>query len=168
MADVYITKLKRSGRMVSYDVRPVEDVPLDVNTITFQINPAYTLGNGSLDGMVGSSPADPTFYAHVPSMRVQYGSMFPASYFRLKEAYALKDAIARQDMARASFTTSSPRTSTSKAADWPDRDQRRECRAERRRWHRRGRAGEEPATAEEPAGRSGQAAGGDRQEAHDP
>ena len=48
MADVYITKLKRSGRMVSYDVRPVEDVPLDVNTITFQINPAYTL-NGSLD-----------------------------------------------------------------------------------------------------------------------
>ncbi len=102
MADVYITKLKRSGRMVSYDVRPVEDVPLDVNTITFQINPAYTL-NGSLDGMVGASPADPTFYAHVPSMRVQYGSMFPASYFRLKEAYALKDAIARQDMARASF-----------------------------------------------------------------
>lgn len=102
MADVYITKLKRSGRMVSYDVRPVDDVPLDVSTITFLINPAYTL-NGSLDGMVGTSPADQTFYSHVPSMRMQYGSMFPASYFRMKEAYALKEAIARQDKARASF-----------------------------------------------------------------
>lgn len=102
MADVYITKLQRSGRMVSYDIRPVEGVPLDVNTITFMINPAYTL-NGSLDGMVGSSPADETFYPHVPEMRAQYGSLFPASYFRLKEAYALKEAIDRQDKTRESF-----------------------------------------------------------------
>jgi Concanavalin A-like lectin/glucanases superfamily/Ricin-type beta-trefoil lectin domain-like len=102
MADVFITRLKRSGRMVSYDIRPVEGVPLDVNTITFMINPAYTL-NGSLDGMVGSMPADPTFYPHVPDMRSQYGSLYPASYFRLKEAYALKDTIDRQDKERESF-----------------------------------------------------------------
>ncbi|WP_438010915.1 LamG-like jellyroll fold domain-containing protein [Sorangium sp. So ce321] len=102
MADVFVTKLKRSGRMVSYDIRPVEGVPLDVNTITFLINPTYTL-NGSLDGMVGSMPADPTFYPHVPDMRSQYGSLYPASYFRLKQAYALKDAIERHDKERESF-----------------------------------------------------------------
>ncbi len=102
MADVFVTKLKRSGRMVSYDIRPVDGVPLDVNTITFMINPAYTL-NGSLDGMVGSMPADQTFYPHVPDMRSQYGSLYPASYFRLKQAYALKDAIERQDKERESF-----------------------------------------------------------------
>ncbi|WP_437745567.1 LamG-like jellyroll fold domain-containing protein [Sorangium sp. So ce1504] len=102
MADVFVTKLKRSGRMVSYDIRPVEGVPLDVNTITFLINPTYTL-NGSLDGMVGSMPADPTFYPHVPDMRAQYGSLYPASYFRIKEAYALKDAIERHDKDRESF-----------------------------------------------------------------
>ncbi|WP_309894609.1 LamG-like jellyroll fold domain-containing protein [Archangium sp.] len=102
MADVFVTKLKRSGRMVSYDIRPVEGVPLDVNTITFMVNPAYTL-NGSLDGLVGSMPADPTFYPHVPEMRAQYGSLYPASYFRLKEAYALKDAIERADKERESF-----------------------------------------------------------------
>jgi hypothetical protein len=102
MADVFVTKLKRSGRMVSYDIRPVEGVPLDVNTITFLINPAYTL-NGSLDGQVGSASADATFYPHVPGMRAQYGSLYPASYFRLKEAYALKHMIERQDKARESF-----------------------------------------------------------------
>jgi hypothetical protein len=102
MADVFVTRLQRSGRMVSYDIRPVEGVPLDVNTITFLINPAYTL-NGSLDGLVGSMAADATFYPHVPGMRAQYGSLYPASYFRLKEAYALKDAIERQDKDRESF-----------------------------------------------------------------
>lgn len=102
MGDVFVTKLSRSGRMVSYDVRPVEGVPLDVNTITFLINPAYTL-NGSLDGMVGSAPATRTFHAHVPALRAQYGSLYPASYYRLEEAYALKEAIDRQDKERETF-----------------------------------------------------------------
>ncbi len=102
MADVFVTKLKRSGRPVSYDIRPVEGVPLDINTITFMINPAYVM-NGSLDGLVGSMAADPTFYPHVPAMRAQYGSLYPASYFQLKEAYALKESIQRQDKDRESF-----------------------------------------------------------------
>jgi hypothetical protein len=102
MADVFVTKLQRSGRMVSYDIRPVEGVPLDVNTITFLINPAYTL-NGSLDGLVGSVAADATFHPHVPGMRAQYGSLYPASYFRLKDAYALKDKFERLDKERETF-----------------------------------------------------------------
>ena len=102
LADVFILKLARSGRMVSYEVRPVEGVPLDVNTITFLINPAYTL-NGSLDGMVGSSAADPRFYGHVPAMRAQYGSLYPASYYRLKEAYDLAAEIERKDKDRETY-----------------------------------------------------------------
>lgn len=102
MADVYVLRLARSGRMVSYDIRPVPGVPLDINTITFLINPAYTQ-NGSLDGMVGSSPADRQHYAAVPELRAQLGSLVPASYFRLREAYALRDSIERQDKDRESY-----------------------------------------------------------------
>ncbi|HSK02066.1 MAG TPA: LamG-like jellyroll fold domain-containing protein, partial [Kofleriaceae bacterium] len=101
-ADVFVTRLVRSGRMVGYDIRPLEGVPLDINTITFLINPAYVL-NGTLDGLVGSTPADPTFYTHVPSMRSQYGSKYPASYFRIEEAYELAERINRMDMERESF-----------------------------------------------------------------
>jgi hypothetical protein len=101
-ADVFVTKLVRSGRMVGYNIQPLEGVPLDVNTITFLMNPAYVL-NGSLDGLVGSTPADPTFYAHVPGMRAQYGSKYPASYFRIEEAYALAEQINRMDKERETF-----------------------------------------------------------------
>lgn len=102
MADVFLVKLKRSGRMISYDIQPIPGVPLDVNTITFMINPAYQL-NGSLDGTVGAMAADERFYGHVPEMRAQFGSLYPASYFRLKEAYALKEQIERMDAEREAY-----------------------------------------------------------------
>ncbi|MEX1367670.1 MAG: LamG-like jellyroll fold domain-containing protein [Nannocystaceae bacterium] len=102
LADVFISTLKRSGRMVGYDIRPVEGVPLDINTITFMINPAYVM-NGSLDGLVGSEAADSRFYGHVPEMRSQYGSLYPASYYRLKEAYDIKAKIAQKDKDRESY-----------------------------------------------------------------
>ncbi len=104
LADVFVTKMKRTGRMVAYEVLPVDDVPPDVNTITFMINPAYTL-NGSLDGLVGSLPADERFYRHVPQMRAQYGSRYPASYFDLRQAYDLKSQIDRWDAERESYFT---------------------------------------------------------------
>ena len=102
LADVFVSKLKRSGRMVGYQVLPVEGVPLDVNTITFLINPGYTMA-GSLDGLTGSSATSERFFRHVPEMRSQYGSLYPASYFRLKEAYALKTQIANQDKQREAY-----------------------------------------------------------------
>ena len=106
IADVYVLRLARSGRMVSYDIRPVPGVPLDINTITFLINPAYTQ-NGSLDGMVGSSPADLQHYAQVPALRAQLGSLVPASYFRLKEACPCATASSgRTRIGRATSTTS--------------------------------------------------------------
>ncbi|MEI6430168.1 MAG: LamG domain-containing protein, partial [Pseudanabaena sp. ELA607] len=86
LADVFITRLSRTGRMIGYQVQPVDGIPPDVNTITFLMNPAYTM-NGSLDGMTGTSAASDRFFKHVPEMRSQYGSLYPASYYRLKEAY---------------------------------------------------------------------------------
>lgn len=102
LADVFVSKLKRSGRMIGYQQLPVEGVPLDVNTITFLINPAYTM-SGSLDGLTGSRATSDRFFRHVPEMRSQFGSLYPASYFRLKEAYDLKNQIDQQDKAHEAY-----------------------------------------------------------------
>lgn len=102
IADVFVARLARSGKMVGYQVRPVDGLPPDVNTITFLMNPAYTM-NGSLDGMTGSSATSDRFFKHVPEMRSQYGSLYPASYYRLKEAYALKEQIEAEDKRRESY-----------------------------------------------------------------
>lgn len=101
-ADVYITRLRRSKRMIAYTVQPSADIPLDVNTITFLINPAYTM-NGSLDGLTGTRPTSERFFEHVVDMRAQYGSAFPASYYRVREAYDLKEMIEKQDQERAAY-----------------------------------------------------------------
>ncbi|MFN9952937.1 MAG: hypothetical protein ACK55I_07540, partial [bacterium] len=85
-----------------YQVQPVDGIPPDVNTITFLMNPAYTM-NGSLDGMTGSSATSQRFFKHVPEMRSQYGSLYPASYYRLKEAYDLKRQIEAEDKRRESY-----------------------------------------------------------------
>ena len=96
LADIFVSKLRRTGRMVGYQVLPVDGVPMDVNTITFLINPAYTMA-GSLDGMTGTQATSQRFFRQVPEMRAQYGSLYPASYLRLAEAYRLKTDIDRQD-----------------------------------------------------------------------
>ena len=96
LTDMFVSKLRNSGRMVGYKVLPVEGVPLDVNTITFMINPAYTMA-GSLDGMTGTRASSQRVFGQVPEMRAQYGSLYPASYFRLQEAYDLKKQIDNQD-----------------------------------------------------------------------
>lgn len=102
LADVFITRLKRSKKMIGYQVQPVDGIPPDVNTITFLINPAYTM-NGSLDGMTGSAATSNRFFRHVPEMRSQHGSLYPASYYRLQEAYDLKQQIDEEDKRRASY-----------------------------------------------------------------
>jgi predicted DNA binding CopG/RHH family protein len=102
LADVFISRLKRSRKMVSYQMEPSLDIPFDINTITFLMNPTYVL-NGSLDGLVGSSAADERFYRNLEDMRAQYGSLYPASYYRLQEAYGLKQRIEQQDSAAQSY-----------------------------------------------------------------
>ncbi|MEZ4988326.1 MAG: LamG-like jellyroll fold domain-containing protein [Saprospiraceae bacterium] len=102
LADVFVLRLKRSKKMVSYSVQANDDLPLDINTITFLINPTYTM-NGSLDGMTGTKATSQRFFRQVPEMRAQYGSLYPASYFRLREAYDLKQQIEKEDKRRAAY-----------------------------------------------------------------
>ena len=102
LADVFVARLLRSKRMVAYQVLPVPDVPPEVNTITFQMNPAYTL-NGTLDGLVGSEAADDRFYAQVPELRARFGSLYPASYFRLRDTFDLKAQIEAADKRREAY-----------------------------------------------------------------
>lgn len=102
LADVFVTRLSRSKKMVGYQTLPVDGIPPDVNTITFLMNPAYSM-NGSLDGMTGSSATSQRFFKHVPEMRAQYGSLYPASYYRLQEAYNLKRQIEAEDKRRESY-----------------------------------------------------------------
>lgn len=102
LADIFITKLAKSGKMVGYMILPVDGIPPDVNTISFLMNPAYVM-QGSLDGMTGSRPTSDRFHRNVPEMRSQYGALYPASYYRLKEAYALKEKLDGQDKAREAF-----------------------------------------------------------------
>ncbi|MBD2498744.1 LamG-like jellyroll fold domain-containing protein [Nostoc sp. FACHB-280] len=102
LTDIFVTRLQRTGRMIGYQVLPVENIPPDVNTITFLINPAYTM-SGSLDGMTGSSATSQRFFKHVPQMRSCFGSLYPASYYRLQEAYDLKQQIDQQDKNREAY-----------------------------------------------------------------
>jgi hypothetical protein len=53
--------------------------------------------------MTGSSAASQRFFKHVPEMRMQYGSLYPASYYRLQEAYDLKEQIQAADTRSASY-----------------------------------------------------------------
>ena len=126
MADVFVMKLRRTGRMVAYEVRPVDDMPLDVNTITFLINPAYQI-NGSLDGLVGTKAADERFCKDVPEMRAQYGSLYPSGYFNPRQAYDLKAQIERWDKLREAYFTNFDAREVglgdNSLSDVPDEDQ---------------------------------------------
>lgn len=90
-ADVYALRLAHSGALVAYRIAPNPDIPKDWNIITFPINPQYTK-QGTLDGAVGFNSQgkvlDPS-YANA----VQRGEQ---SYFKPREAYAIKRRILRE------------------------------------------------------------------------
>ncbi|NEQ84257.1 MAG: hypothetical protein F6K26_30015, partial [Moorea sp. SIO2I5] len=60
--------------------------------------------------------ADQRFYRHVPEMRSQYGSLYPASYMRLQQAYDLKQQIEQWDKEREAYFTNYDATQTNEAA----------------------------------------------------
>ena len=103
LADVFVTRMLGTGRMVSYIVRPADDVDFSSNTITFMMNPAYCMV-GSLDGMTGSSAASARYFPRVEEMRRRYGSRYPASYFRLADAQRLDRDIERREKERLAFS----------------------------------------------------------------
>ena len=90
--DVFALRLKHNNALVSYRMLPNPDIPKDWNLIVFPLNPTYTK-QGTLDGKVGvkedgSVQCDPDY----PNA-ANYGEW---SYFKPKEAYALKKQIERE------------------------------------------------------------------------
>lgn len=90
--DVFALRLKHNNALVSYRMLPNPDIPKDWNLIVFPLNPTYSK-QGTLDGKVGvkedgSVQCDP----HYPNAAT-YGEW---SYFKPKEAYALKKQIERE------------------------------------------------------------------------
>ncbi|MEV7128419.1 hypothetical protein [Streptomyces sp. NPDC093260] len=89
-ADVFALRLAHTGTLIAYRMLPDPDIPLDWNIIHFPINPRYTK-QGTLDGAVGfddrgkvTDPDYPTATAYR-----EY------SYFKPRDAYALKRRITR-------------------------------------------------------------------------
>ena len=85
-ADLYALRIKGTGALVSYQMRPNPDIPEDVNIIMFKIRPGY-VKNGTLDGWIGFQP-DSSYPNLQPGER--------GSYFKPLQAYALKQLIDRE------------------------------------------------------------------------
>lgn len=85
-ADMYALRLRGTGALVTYSLRPSPDIPQDINIIMFKLNPRY-IKNGTLDGWIGFKPEK------------DYSYLSPGehgSYFKPLEAYALKQLIDRE------------------------------------------------------------------------
>ncbi|MHC0431043.1 LamG domain-containing protein [Streptomyces sp. O3] len=89
-ADVFALRLAHTGALVAYRMLPNPDIPLDWNVIHFPINPRYTK-QGTLDGAVGFDDRGKVLDPDYPTA-ADYGEY---SYFKPKDAYALKRRITR-------------------------------------------------------------------------
>ncbi|MFJ7498933.1 LamG-like jellyroll fold domain-containing protein [Serratia grimesii] len=85
-ADMYALRLRGTGALVTYSLRPSPDIPQDINIIMFKLAPGY-VKNGTLDGWIGFEP-DKNYANLTPG---EHGS-----YFKPLEAYALKQQIDRE------------------------------------------------------------------------
>ncbi|GAA3218703.1 LamG-like jellyroll fold domain-containing protein [Actinocorallia longicatena] len=89
-ADVFAMRIRGSGTLVGYSMRPSPDIPEDMNIIMFKIKDTY-VKNGTLDGWIGFQPDS------------GYGHLQPGehgSYFKPLEAYALKRLVDRERQQR--------------------------------------------------------------------
>ncbi|ATL32936.1 hypothetical protein [Streptomyces formicae] len=97
-ADVFALRLAHNGALVAYRIQPNPDIPKDWNVIPFPLNPRYTK-QGTLDGAVGfdenGKVLDPD-YAGAQG-RGEY------SYYKPREAYAIKKRIQRDQQRLASY-----------------------------------------------------------------
>ncbi|HEY5850286.1 MAG TPA: LamG domain-containing protein [Lysobacter sp.] len=84
-ADMYAQTLKTTGALVALTLVPNQEIPEDINILTFPIRPRYTK-NGTLDGKIGLVN-DPSYLD---------ANLERGSYFKPVEAYAQKRRIERQ------------------------------------------------------------------------
>jgi len=97
--DIFALRLKHNNALVSYWMRPNPDIPKDWNIITFQINPGYT-EQGTLDGKIGFQTDGSVQTSPNYPNAAQYGEW---SYFKPREAYAIKSRIERDDQELKNF-----------------------------------------------------------------
>ena len=91
-ADVYALRLEHTGTLVAFRMLPNPDIPRDTNIIPFPINNRYTK-QGTLDGRLGYTKTGNAYDPDYPNS-VGYGEY---SYFKPREAYALKRHIEREE-----------------------------------------------------------------------
>ncbi|MCD9904655.1 LamG domain-containing protein [Streptomyces sp. MT29] len=89
-ADIFALRLAHTGALVAYRMLPNPDIPRDWNIIHFPINPRYTK-QGTLDGAVGFDDRGKVLDPDYPTA-TNYGEY---SYFKPRDAYALKRRITR-------------------------------------------------------------------------
>ncbi|MEU5116680.1 LamG domain-containing protein [Streptomyces longwoodensis] len=97
-ADVFALRLAHTGALVAYRMLPNPDIPLDWNIIHFPINPRYTK-QGTLDGAVGFDDRGKVLDPDYPTATA-YGEY---SYFKPRDAYALKRRITRDQQRLEAF-----------------------------------------------------------------
>ncbi|MEW1552306.1 LamG domain-containing protein, partial [Streptomyces tsukubensis] len=91
-ADVYALRLAHTGDLVAYRMLPNPDIPKDWNIISFPLNPQYTK-QGSLDGAIGLTDQGGKILDPAYPTAAGYGEY---SYFKPREAYAIKRRILRE------------------------------------------------------------------------
>ncbi|MGW0593826.1 LamG-like jellyroll fold domain-containing protein [Streptosporangium sp. NPDC002607] len=105
-ADVFALRLAHSGALVAYRMLANPDIPKDWNIISFPVNPRYTK-QGTLDGAVGFNDRGKVCDPDYPTA-IDYGQY---SFFKPREAYALKRRIMReQERLRAFYENASTET----------------------------------------------------------
>ncbi|RPK69229.1 hypothetical protein EES43_00230 [Streptomyces sp. ADI96-02] len=117
-ADVYALRLAHSGALVAYRMLPNPDIPKDWNIVDFPLNPQYTK-QGTLDGAVGFDEHGKVLDPAYPNASVRGDH----SYFKPREAYALKRRILREHQELESFYTNVS-TSTGDSDPTADRAKR--------------------------------------------
>ncbi|QFG21250.1 LamG-like jellyroll fold domain-containing protein [Actinomadura sp. WMMB 499] len=97
-ADVFALRLSHNGALVAYRIRPNTDIPKDWNVLPFPVNPRY-VKQGTLDGTIGFDEQGKVLDSDYPDARDQ-GEY---SYFKPREAYAIKRRIRQDEQRRRSY-----------------------------------------------------------------
>ncbi len=85
-ADLYAVRSKKTKFMLGYQAVPNPEIPEDINTLMFKINPKY-VKNGSIDGYIGFDP-------DIDYMTLEGNRK--GSFCKPEQAYRLKKSIERE------------------------------------------------------------------------
>jgi hypothetical protein len=97
-ADLFAIRLAHNRALIAFRMLPNPDIPKDTNIITFPINPRYTK-QGTLDGAVGYDQNGKVLDPDYPQA-ANYGEH---SYFKPREAYALRQRIQNETVQLRAF-----------------------------------------------------------------